>query len=90
MKYLFAALNTLAVVLVYDIDGLSQALEKRVETMDVTMFFGFVKLAENVTLDKAAEFIFGMKIIMMVIIIYDLIFIVWEYKKSRDRLAGKR
>lgn len=94
MKYLFAALNTLAVIIVFDIDRLTKTLEavlaaKNGSGMRIDLFFGLVDVA-NVTYSQATEFIFGLKAIILFIIIFNIVFVAWEYKKSRDRLAKKR
>lgn len=94
MKYVFAALNTLAVILIFDIDSLTKAMEAGLAAsgsaeMAIDLFFGLVHVA-TVPCSQASEFIFGLKGIILFVVVFNIIFFVWEFKKSRDRLAGKK
>ena len=89
MKAVFAALNTLVVALVFEIDRLSVLLEGPMEGTgtSIGLFFNIVKIGDNIPWAQVPEFVFAMKTIMMFVIVVDLIFVVVEYKKSRKRLA---
>ncbi|MBQ8604745.1 MAG: hypothetical protein IJ410_07890 [Oscillospiraceae bacterium] len=89
MKAIFAALNTLAVALIFEIERLNALLAGPLDGAGtgISLFFGIVEINDTVPWAQVPEYIFAMKTIMMAIMAYNIIFIVIEYKKSRKRLA---
>lgn len=89
MKAVFAALNTLAVALLFEIERLTALLEGPMEGTgtSIDLFFGIVKIGDNIPWAQVPEFVFAMKTLMMVVMTFNIIYIVIEYKKSRKRLA---
>lgn len=89
MKAVFAALNTLAIMLVFEIERLNTLLAGPLDGAGtgISLFFGLLKINDRVTWAQVPEYIFAMKSLMMIIMIFNIIFIVIEYRKSRKRLA---
>ena len=92
MKAIFAALNTLAVALIFEIERLNTLLAGPLDGAGtgISLFFGIVEINDTVPWAQVPEYVFAMKSIMMVIMAYNLIFIFIEYKKSRKRLEEQQ
>ena len=92
MKAVFATLNTLAVALIFEIERLNALLAGPLDGAGtgISLFFGIVKINDNVTWAQVPEYVFAMKSLMMVIMTFNIIYIVIEYKKSRKRLAEQK
>jgi len=92
MKAVFAALNTMAVALIFEIERLNALLRGPLDGAGtgISLFFGLVEINDTVPWAQVPEYVFAMKSLMMVIMTFNIIFIVIEYKKSRKRLAEAR
>ncbi len=92
MKAVFAALNTMAVALIFEIERLNALLRGPLDGTGtgISLFFGLVEINDRVPWEQVPEYVFAMKSLMMIIMTFNIIYIVIEYKKSRKRLAEAR